>query len=286
MARPWPPPSRAVRLGLARLGVGSHGARPGLGPRPGVAGLGGPTRSPSPAPARSPSPCPAPTWLPRRSGVPVRHRPWRGSPAPARSAAVRGADPLLSAAARPRGSPSPAPPPSGSAPAWPWRAAVARPRHAPARRGLPCPAPVQPRQGAAPPHPTSPLPRHGGGAPAWLAAPTRGAARRAPALRGSPAPAPIPAWPHLGAARPCSPSVATACSPLCGLELGPVTVARHGDGRRTAGASWAAASAQQRSCDAQGRGSTANGCYCAKRQRGWACCECALSLGCTAWGRV
>jgi hypothetical protein len=52
-----------------------------------------------------------------------------------------------------------------------------------------------------------------------------------------------------------------------------VTVARHGDGRRTAGASWAAASTQQHSCDAQGRGSTANGYYGAKYKRGWACCD-------------
>jgi hypothetical protein len=53
-----------------------------------------------------------------------------------------------------------------------------------------------------------------------------------------------------------------------------VTVARHGDGRRTAGASWAAASTQQHNCDTQGRGSTANGCYGAKYNRDWACWAC------------
>jgi hypothetical protein len=62
-----------------------------------------------------------------------------------------------------------------------------------------------------------------------------------------------------------------------------VTVARHGDGRRTAGTSWAAASTQQHSCDAQRRGSTANGCYGAKCKRGWACC--AQGLGLPARGR-
>jgi hypothetical protein len=48
-----------------------------------------------------------------------------------------------------------------------------------------------------------------------------------------------------------------------------VTVARHGEGRRTAGASWAAASAQQRGCDAQGPGSPARGrcCYVDARRR-------------------
>jgi hypothetical protein len=45
-------------------------------------------------------------------------------------------------------------------------------------------------------------------------------------------------------------------------------------------------SAQQRSCDAQRRGLTANGFYGAKRQRDWACCERALSLGCVARDRV
>jgi hypothetical protein len=63
-----------------------------------------------------------------------------------------------------------------------------------------------------------------------------------------------------------------------------VTVARHGDGRRTAGASWAAASTQQHSCDTQGRGSTANGCYGAKRQRGWACCAQQLGHGAQGLG--
>jgi hypothetical protein len=45
-------------------------------------------------------------------------------------------------------------------------------------------------------------------------------------------------------------------------------------------------SAQQRSCDAQRRGLTANGFYGAKRQRDWACCERALSLGCVARDHV
>jgi hypothetical protein len=161
------------------------------------------------------------------SAPPRRWRPWRATrsrphPGAAPSPAARRPPPRPQCArpprARPRRGPllgaalpaawhsparrgSPSPPPSGSAPAWPWRAVAACPcpssvappcpRRAPARRGLPCPAPVQPRSGVA---------------PSLLARPRRSlGAMRSLARRGSPASAPVPAWPRLGAARPCFP---------------------------------------------------------------------------------
>jgi hypothetical protein len=144
------------------------------------------SRSPLTSGAVHVAPCPRP---------PAQPRCWHSELGPdAVPAAPR------NASAR-RSLPSAAPPsPPRLRPARPWLGYGARPWHAPARCGLPCPAP------AWLPHLTLPLPRRGDGAPARLAAPARGAVRRAPARRGSPAPTPVPAWPRLGVARLCSPA--------------------------------------------------------------------------------